>query len=251
MSTDIVPFAYDGAEVRTVSVDGDPWWVAADIARVLGYSTTSAMTRSLDDDERGVRTLHTPSGDQDMTIISEPGLYSAIMRSTNPHVRTFKRWVTHEVLPAIRSTGSFVAAVESPEQLLARALTMANTVLEKHVERIAELSPKAEAWDGIAAVSGDYDVADAAKMLARAGISTGRDRLFASLIELRLIFRAGDGKFHVYSRAIEAKWLAERAQSHEHPRTKKIVLDAPQVRVTLKGLEMLRTRLQEPLGVSA
>lgn len=103
----IQPFDFQGRQVRTVLVDGELWFVGADVARVLGYSATAAMTRSIEDDERGVQTLHTPSGDQDMTVVNEPGLYSAILRSRVPQAKAFKRWVTHEVLPRIRRTGQY------------------------------------------------------------------------------------------------------------------------------------------------
>lgn len=117
---DITPFTYGACEVRTLTLDGDPWFVASDVAKILGYSATSAMTRTLEDDERGVRTMHTPSGDQEMTIISEAGLYSSILRSRVVGARAFKRWITHEVLPAIRKTGSYgvqAPALPGPREL--------------------------------------------------------------------------------------------------------------------------------------
>lgn len=98
-------FQYSGQQVRTIIIDGEPWWIASDVSQVLGYSATSAMLRSLDDDEKGVQDLHTPGGTQALSIISESGLYSAIMRSQLPDAREFKRWITHDVLPQIRQTG--------------------------------------------------------------------------------------------------------------------------------------------------
>lgn len=103
------PFDFNGQQVRVVMIDSEPWFVATDAASVLGYSVASAMTRTLDDDEKGVHTLHTPGGDQEMTIISESGLYSAILRSRVEGAKAFKKWVTGTVLPAIRKTGSYGA----------------------------------------------------------------------------------------------------------------------------------------------
>ncbi|MEM9424798.1 MAG: Bro-N domain-containing protein, partial [Spirochaetota bacterium] len=94
-------------EVRELEKDGEPWFVAKDVAEILGYSDTQAMTRSLDEDEKGVQTLHTLGGNQELTLISESGLYSAILRSTKPEAKAFKRWVTHEVLPSIRREGRY------------------------------------------------------------------------------------------------------------------------------------------------
>lgn len=102
--------------------------------------------------------------------------------------------------------------------------------------------PKADAWDELASAEGDYAVSDAAKMLARAGVETGGQRLFNQLSEMRWIFRRG-GKWAAYQDAVDNGYLTERPQSHFHPRTGEKVLDAPQIRVTLRGLERLRVRL--------
>jgi prophage antirepressor-like protein len=94
----IVPFNFGSHEVRTLTIDGEPWFVAADVAAVLGYSATSALTRILDDEEKGVQNLHTLGGVQLMAVISESGIYSAALRSRVPGAKAFKRWVT-ESLP--------------------------------------------------------------------------------------------------------------------------------------------------------
>lgn len=103
----LVEFAFDGSSVRVVMRDGEPWFVAADVAAVLGYSVASAMTRSLDEDEKGVQVLHTLGGAQEMSVINESGLYSAILRSQRPEAVAFRKWVTREVLPSIRKTGQY------------------------------------------------------------------------------------------------------------------------------------------------
>jgi prophage antirepressor-like protein len=206
------------------------------------------MTRSLDEDERGVRTLHTPSGDQEMTIISEPGLYSAILRSTRAEAHEFKRWVTREVLPQIRRTGAYA----SPAADLALPhdyLTALEALVDRERQNVAlatenaALTPRAEAWTAIASAEGDYSVGDAAKMLARAGIATGPQRLFDTLNRLKWTYRDSDGKPRPYAERVEKGYLSEKPQFHYHPGTGERVLDAPQVRVTLKGVERLRQRL--------
>src|SRR5690606_25768035 len=107
----------------------------------------------------------------------------------------------------------------------------------------AELTPRAEAWDELASAEGDYAVADAAKILARAGVQTGPQRLFEQLRGLSWIHRAHDGKWRAYASAVDAGYLAEKPQSPHHPRAGELVLDPPQVRVTVRGLERLRVRL--------
>lgn len=97
-------------DVRAVLIDGEPWFVAADVSAALGYRDAHNMVRILDDDERGTHNLSTPSGSQEMLVINESGLYSAILRSRKPEAKAFKKWVTAEVLPAIRKYGMYLHA---------------------------------------------------------------------------------------------------------------------------------------------
>lgn len=125
-------------------------------------------------------------------------------------------------------------------------LTAAQTALAK----VKELEPKAEAWDQLAAADGDYKVRDAAKMLATAGIETGPQRLFEQLADMRWIFRNGFGTWEPYQTVVDMGYLRSKPQSHEHPRTHERIIDPPQVRVTVKGLDRLRVRLS-PLAPKA
>lgn len=115
MSTELIPFDFEGRPVRVVTgTQGEPWFVAADVAQSLEYRMASDMTRSLDADEKGTQIVRTPSGDQEMLVINESGLYSAILKSRKPEAKRFKRWVTSEVLPAIRKTGAYAGRAASP-----------------------------------------------------------------------------------------------------------------------------------------
>ncbi|GAB3125765.1 phage antirepressor KilAC domain-containing protein [Glaciibacter psychrotolerans] len=109
--------------------------------------------------------------------------------------------------------------------------------------KVAIDAPKVQAWDELASADGDYEVADAAKILARAGIETGQARLFKQLADLGWIFRGSHGKWKAFQTAVDAGYLAEKPMSHYHPKTGAVVLDPPQVRVTVRGLERLRVRL--------
>lgn len=103
----IVPFAFEGAPVRVVIRDEEPWFVAHDVAEALGYASPKDATRGLDSDEKGSHQMRTLGGPQKMVVISEPGLYKLIGRSDKPAARRFDRWVRHEVLPSIRKTGGY------------------------------------------------------------------------------------------------------------------------------------------------
>ena len=114
-------FTFEGAEVRTVLIDNEPWWVAADVCSILQLQPSRALAR-LDEDEKGLRSTHTPGGQQMLTYVNEPGLYSLVLGSRKPEAKAFKRWVTREVLPAIRKHGRYeVAPVPTPKEITAAA----------------------------------------------------------------------------------------------------------------------------------
>lgn len=96
-------------QIRTVTRDGEPWFVAVDVCRALELSDTHKAVARLDDDEKGRNSIPTPGGLQDVTIVNEPGLYTLVLGSRKPEAKAFKRWITHEVLPSIRKTGVYAA----------------------------------------------------------------------------------------------------------------------------------------------
>ena len=97
-------------EVRVVMIDGKPYFVAADVCRILGLEDTHVAIRKLDDDEKGRCLIPTLGGGQEMLVVNEPGLYRLIFASRKPEAKKFQRWVYHEVLPSIRKTGSYSTA---------------------------------------------------------------------------------------------------------------------------------------------
>ena len=103
----VIPFRFESREVRTLLIDDQPWFVASDVALALMYSEAKDMTRNLDDDEKGRQIVPTLGGEQEMLVINESGLYSAILRSRKAEAKRFKKWITAEVLPAIRKQGSY------------------------------------------------------------------------------------------------------------------------------------------------
>lgn len=235
-------FTYTDRDIRVVVIDGEPWFSAADVAVALGYRMASDMSRRLDDDEKGTHQMRTPGGVQEVTIISEAGLYSAVLGSQIPTARDFKRWVTREVLPAIRKTGSYSTTPAIP-QTYAEALRAAADQAERAElaeAKVAELEPQAQVAMKLLDAEGDLSVRDAAQSLTRAGIKVGAGRLFAELEGRGWIKRAlGDGRYRVIQSAIEAGYMSVLPQSHYHPKTGVLVLDPPQPRVTPKGLQRL------------
>lgn len=105
-------------EIRTVNIDGEPWFVGKDVASALGYAKPAdAIGKRVDSEDRGISKMETPSGKQDMVIINESGLYSLIFSSKLESAKRFKHWVTSEVLPSIRKTGSYIIEPLPSEQI--------------------------------------------------------------------------------------------------------------------------------------
>ena len=131
----IVAFDFESHDVRVViGQDGEPRFVAADLLSTLSLDR-KALER-LDDDEKGVSSIHTPGGQQEMTVVNESGLFNLVLGSRKPEAKRFKRWVTHEVLPSIRKTGSYavpssVAALPAPTQDRVTAILMIGEAVAK------------------------------------------------------------------------------------------------------------------------
>ena len=132
MSNDLITFNFVSQSVRVLMIDGEPWFVAADVLEVLTLDR-KALER-LDSDEKGVSSIHTLGGPQKMTVINESGLYALILTSRKPEAKKFKKWVTSEVLPALRKRGHYamLGAVEPVITLSQKDLT---DLIEHCIER--------------------------------------------------------------------------------------------------------------------
>lgn len=137
---------YKNSPVRIVEKGGEPWFVAKDVCDILALGNPRSSIALLDEDERGVHSMDTPSGKQEMGIISEAGLYSLILRSRKPEAKAFKRWVTHEVLPSIRKTGAYLSPGMSSEHVKALVATLEEEMYRRiqAENRLAKLEAHAE-----------------------------------------------------------------------------------------------------------
>jgi len=160
---DLQEFNFDGNNVRVITINGDPWWVLKDVCDVLGIDNQRNVAARLEDDEKDVHLVDTLGGNQNMTIINESGLYSVILRSDKPDAIRFRKWVTSEVLPSIRKTGSY--AIPKGEELLALAVIEAERVIREKDQKIAILEPKAEVYEKISDSSGLKSLQEVSKIL--------------------------------------------------------------------------------------
>lgn len=130
-------------QIRTTIQNGEPWFVAADVCRALEIGNTNMAVERLDDDEKGISSIDTLGGNQAMTIVNEPGLYSLVLGSRKPEARAFKRWVTHDILPAIRKTGSYTApGVDEKKQRAEAMLMNAKTRFANMWVKIGDMLPE-------------------------------------------------------------------------------------------------------------
>lgn len=170
-------FNYGTQVVRTVLIGGEPWFVAADLVDILDIGRVHDAVRGLDEDERGTDTIRTLGGDQEVTVVTEAGMYSLVLRSRKPEARAFKRWITHDVLPAIRKTGHYGTPPLDLTALDPRTLALA--ILEESdradaaEKQVAALAPKAEAFVQFMEADGSLSIGAVANMY-----KVGRQTLF-------------------------------------------------------------------------
>lgn len=170
--------------VRTLVINSEPWFVGKDVADVLGYADTNqAIRKHVDNEDRLTRRFDGTGQSRDMTIINESGLYSLVLSSKLPSAKKFKRWVTSEVLPALRKTGQYQVKELSGQELMAKALIEAQSVLAAKDKQIEEMKPKALFADAVATSHTSILVGELAKILKQNGIDMGQKRLFAWLRE--------------------------------------------------------------------
>ena len=184
MSNDIQIFNFEeNNKIRVLEKDGNIWFVAKDICDILGMKTE--QTRRLDKDEKGLYKTQTLGGNQNMTVVNESGLWALVIRSNKPEAKKFRKWVTSEVLPAIRKHGMYLS--EKMQETFKNDPEAFNTLAKRYVEeqekvkaleaKIQKDLPYAVLGRVVSAEPGSISYADAALFLAQHGIPIGRNRL--------------------------------------------------------------------------
>lgn len=171
-------------QVRTVTIENEPWFVGKDVAEALGYvKARNAIANHVeDDDKRDAPIQGDLGGTQLMTIINESGLYALIFGSKLESAKRFKHWVTSEVLPSIRKTGGYQKPVQGKE-LLALAVLEAQKTIEEKDAQIEEMKPHAILGQAITTANTSILVGDMAKILRQNGVNIGGQRFFEYLRE--------------------------------------------------------------------
>lgn len=229
------------AIIRTTIIDGEPWFVLADLCKVLDLTTPARVFERID--PKGVSQTHIPTagGTQKITIVSESGMYEVVFRSDKPEAVTFRRWITGTVLPAIRKTGTYsTAPALTDDELIHQALSISATRVAALSERVAELEPKAElAENYLTASVGSRLVGEAAKIL---GMKEKQLRAF--LLAEKLIFvkhaTCGNVLYDHYSDFAPHFEARETVVNHTWGSCNHYTL-----RITPRGIDLIRKRLRD------
>ena len=181
-------------DVRTVTINGEPWFVGKDVAAALGYvKTRNALTVHVSEEDKKDAPFQGPlGGTQTMIIINESGLYALIFGSKLESAQRFKHWVTSEVLPAIRKTGSYQAP--QGKELLALAVLEAQKTIEEQNAEIERMRPKEICADAVKASDSSILIGDLAKILRQNGVDTGQKRLFEQLRNEGYLMKTGSSR---------------------------------------------------------
>lgn len=192
-------------EIRTVTINGEPWFIGKDVAMALGYAEPrSAISKKVDAEDKGVAEMETPSGKQKMTTVNESGLYSLIMSSKLESAKRFKHWVTSEVLPSIRKHGAYMTnevierTLTDPDYLIQLATALKNERKEKELEKqrrkqaektIEQQKPLVEFANQVSDTTDLIDMKTMAKLLKDNNINIGRNRLFEFLRMKKILMK--------------------------------------------------------------
>lgn len=202
--------------VRVVDMNGEPWFVARDVCECLELGNPRTSIALLDEDEKGVHTMDTPGGAQEMSIVSEAGLYSLILRSRKPEAKAFKRWITHEVLPAIRKHGGYLTPAKLEEALtdpdtIIRLATNLKAEREKRQALEAQAAadrPKVVFAESIEVAKTSILVGEMAKLIKQAtGCDMGQNRFFEWLRANGYLHKGGSARNMPTQRCIDAGWM--------------------------------------------
>lgn len=207
-------------QIRTITDNDGIYFVGKDVAQALGYSNQrDALARHVDEEDKGVMKLDTPGGVQDVTTINESGLYSLVLSSKLPSAKRYKHWITSEVLPALRRQGGYMLANanETPEQIMARALKIADEALKRKDALIEEMKPKAMFADAVGASDNTCLVGELAKMLRQNGVDIGANRLFKRLRNEGFLGKYGSNYNVPTQRSMELGLFRIKEATIRHP----------------------------------
>lgn len=225
--------------IRVIQIDGEPWFIASDVCRALEIDRT--QTRRLDEDEKGVHSIQTLGGAQNVIAVTESGLYSLVLGSRKPEAKAFKRWITHEVIPSIRKHGAYMTAdtikkaMQSPDFIIQLA-----TELKAEQEKNRQLESKIEAdkpktifADAVSVSHSSILIGDLAKLIRQNGYEIGQKRLFAWMRDNGYLMKFGSSMNLPTQYSMERGWFEIKETTVTHADGHTTISKTP--KVTGKG----------------
>lgn len=214
----IQSFSFKANKVRTLIINNEPWFVGKDIADTLGYQNGSRdINRHVDEEDRVKTMVFDGNQNKETIVINESGVYALIFGSKLPDAKKFKHWVTSEVLPQLRKTGSYAAKEMSSEELMAKAFIEAKSIMERQNKEIIEMKPKALFADTVSASNSSILVGQEAKLISQSGCKIGQNRFFAWLRENGYLCSKGDNYNMPTQRSREMNLIEIRIRTVTNP----------------------------------
>ena len=216
-------FNFQNLPVRTVQLNNQPYWVLKDVCDVLELTTPSKVAERLEEDEVSQTHIIDALGRiQNTTVITESGLYAVILRSDKPNAKEFRRWITSEVLPAIRKTGVYLTDEKAYDithnpQSLADLLMQAGEQLKQKEIIIQEMRPKALFADAVATADTSILIGDLAKLIKQNGHDIGQKRLFEWLRNHDYLIKSGNSKNMPTQKSMELKLFEVKERTINNP----------------------------------
>lgn len=221
--TTMQSWIYQEEEVRTVLINGEPHFIANDLCAVLDIRNPRDAVATLDDDEKGVVTTDTLGGNQQMTCVTEAGMYSLVLRSRKPEAKAFKRWLTHEVLPSIRKTGSYQRSPMTEDDIVAQALQITSARVKSLESKVQQDAPKVDYVDTFVA---DEDLITIRTLAS--DLTIGENELRSILLERKWIYKQESSRWsekeqrkkpiYRYSAMADKKNYFHAVLAHDAPR---------------------------------
>ena len=232
---DLTPFTYGAHEVRTITRDGEPWFVLADLCKVLDLSAPHMVAKRIADDMKGRSSISTLGGVQRVTIVSEAGMYAVIMRSDKPESEPFRRWVTSEVLPTIRKTGGYGTVKELTfEEKTLEVMKELSARVETQRAELETARPKVDAYDAFMDADGCYSIGAVGKMLGM-----GQNRLFDELYAHGVLISKGPMRKTPYQKYAHHF----RVNAYSYDRSDGNTSTSYTTKVRPSGVEFIRRKL--------
>lgn len=208
-------------EIRTVIGNGEPWFVGKDVADILGYADPNkAIAMHVDEDDKLNDKTSSSLGQRGGWLINESGLYSLIISSKLPNAKKFKKWVTSEVLPSIRKNGGYIVGQDtmSDDELMARALQVAQNKILERDKQIETMKPKAIFADAVAASHTSILIGDLAKLISQNGVNIGQKRLFKWLRDNGYLIKRNGSDWNMPTqRSMEMKLFEVKESTINNP----------------------------------